>query len=449
MFESTAGECASGVPGDPARPLDAATVDAWAAALGALDERADDAGRIDSIRALERLKCAAEAAQAVLTADFDASQRAAAAARGVRPERRARGIAEQVALARRESPHRGRQHLGLARVLRGEMPFTMAAFAAGRITEWRATLLARETACLERDDRGRIDAEVAADADRLEAMGDAELVAAVRRLAYRLDPASVVTRRRRAEADRRVTLRPAPDVMAQLSALLPAAQGVAVFAALRSAADGATGAGDPRTRGQIMADTLVERVTGQSSAGAVPTHVDLVVPDDVLLGDREDAAHLDGYGPVPAELAREMVAGAPDLAVLRRLYAAPGSGRLVAMDSSARRFPAGLAHLIRLRDQTCRTPWCDAPIRHTDHVVPHEDCGPTSEANGQGLCESCNHAKQAWGWLTRPAPDPRHRVEITTPTGHHYRSRAPNLDPHRPGPDRIDVGFGTLVYVAA
>ena len=44
--------------------------------------------------------------------------------------------------------------------------------------------------------------------------------------------------------------------------------------------------GDPRGRGQIMADTLVERVTGQASADAVPLLVNLVVSDGVLFGVR-------------------------------------------------------------------------------------------------------------------------------------------------------------------
>ena len=82
----------------------------------------DDAAMIDEIRALEELVCAAQARQARLSAAFDRSQRATAAERGVPLERQGRGIAEQIALARRESPHRGRQHLGLAKVLATELP---------------------------------------------------------------------------------------------------------------------------------------------------------------------------------------------------------------------------------------------------------------------------------------------------------------------------------------
>jgi hypothetical protein len=72
-------------------------------------------------------------------ATFDAAQRAAQAQpRGVPAAQRGRGVAEEVGLARRESPPRGRLHRGLAKVLDTELPCTAAAFAAGRITEWRA-----------------------------------------------------------------------------------------------------------------------------------------------------------------------------------------------------------------------------------------------------------------------------------------------------------------------
>ena len=52
----------------------------------------------------------------------------------------------------------------------------------------------------------------------------------------------------------------------------------------------------------------------------------------------------------------------------------------------------------RLRDQRCRTPYCDAPIRHRDHAEPHNRGGPTSALNGLGSCERCNYAKEAPGW---------------------------------------------------
>ncbi|MGO4230649.1 HNH endonuclease, partial [Arthrobacter sp. YAF34] len=79
------------------------------------------------------------------------------------------------------------------------------------------------------------------------------------------------------------------------------------------------------------------------------------------------------------------------------------------------------------RDHTCRTPYCDAPIRHLDHIVPHHAGGQTTSTNGAGLCEACNHTKETPGWNARPRPGPRHTLELTTPTGHTHHSTAPPL----------------------
>jgi hypothetical protein len=287
--------------------------DVQALVRDAASPRLSDAERIDLLRGLEELKCITEAAQAALTADFAESQEAKAADAGVPTHRRSRGIAAQIALARRESPHRGQRHLALATILPTELPHTWAAFRTGHITEWAATLIARETACLALEQRLEVDHRLAANPETLEAMGIGELTNQARALAAELDPASVAERRRRAEQERRVTLRPAPDTMSQLSALLPVKDGVAVLAALISAADAATGAGDTRTRGQIMADTLVERITGRAplDEGADPgVTVNVVVPDTVLTGQTHTGAHITSYGPIPADLARDLAAGA-------------------------------------------------------------------------------------------------------------------------------------------
>lgn len=388
----------------------------------------DDAGRLDAIRALEELACTVSAAQTALAAELAESVDNDHEVLGIPADRRGQGLASMVALARRESPHRGRRHLGLARVVQRELPHTWSAWRAGRITEWRATVMARETACLSLEHRLAIDELLAADRDAFEAMSERQVVAAATAEAARLDGASLVLRRRKAESERCVSIRPAPDTMVWLTALLPLAEGVAVHAALIRGADTARAQGDPRTKGQVMADELVARVTGDSADRGPGVTLDLVMPHDALLGASDEPARLADLGPIPAELARELVAGSVASGKevwLRRLYASPTTGELVAMDSRARRFPVGLARFIRLRDQVCRTPWCDAPIRHTDHVQRHDDGGPTSGHNGQGACEACNYAKEAPRWRARPGPDGS--VTTTLPTGHTYSTRPPPI----------------------
>ncbi len=414
--------------------LDAETIVRWQRELTAglaAPSGLDDGGRIDALRALEQLGCVVTAAQAQLTVELDGSQRDQQATLGTPSARRGRGVAAQVAWARRESPHRGQRHLGLARVAADELPRTWEAWRAGLITEWKATLIARETACLSREERTEVDRRVAGDAARLEAMGERELVSTVQAEAYRLDPASFVMRRRRAEADRHVTLRPAPDTMTWLTALLPVKDGVAVHAALTRTAQSARAGGDPRSKGQVMADTLVSRALAPGTVGPpeVPISLHLAMSDHVLFGTREEPALLDGFGPIPAELARELVTGAcsrDERVWLRRLYTRPATGELVAAEARGRLFRKSLARFIRLRDRTCRTPWCDAPVRHCDHALDHARAGPTSLDNAQGLCETCDYAKQAPGWRARPSPAADgHEIETTLPTGHRYRSRPP------------------------
>jgi len=389
---------------------------------------------VDQITALEDLKAACAAARAKATMNLDAKRRQQHQEQGLPEKKIGVGIASEVGLARRVSPHRGGRHLGFARAVVDEMPYTMAALEAGHLSEWRATILVRETAYLDVADRIAIDAALCADPDALHGLGDKALTARAKALAYQRDPHAVVARAAKAAKDRRVTSRPAPDSMATVSALLPVAQGVGVIAALRRAADLHHGDGDGRSRDQIMADVLFERVTGSSAADGPPITVNLVVSDATLLGEGDDAALVDGYGPIPAGLARQLVTAAADRdtkLAIRRLFATPATGALVAMESVARVFPKALALLIRLRDQICRTPYCDAPIRHIDHVVPHGKDGPTDSNNGQGLCEDCNYTKQAPGWrsATEESETQRHTVSVTTPTGHRHTSTAPAL-PH-------------------
>ena len=410
---------------------------------------------IGQLRALEEMKSAITGLQAQIAVAFDLAQRAEQAEAGIPAVERGKGVGAQVALARRESPNRGSRLLGLAKALVTEMPRTLAALSSGQLNEWRATLLVKETACLSVEDRAAVDEELAPDTGTFDGAGDKAIIAAAKAAAYRRDPRSVAQRSSHAASERTVSLRPAPDTMTYLTALLPVAQGVAVYAALTRTADSARSSGDPRNRGQVMADTLVERVTG-TPGGISEINLDLVMTDRTLLQGDSEPARLQGYGIVPGEWARELLglgqagpspngstpsgSGHTDWARaaqdqeftvwLRRLYTAPATGELLSIDSKARLFPTRLRRFIETRDHTCRTPYCDAPIRHTDHIVPWRSGGTTTLDNGAGLCEACNHTKENPGWNAKPLPADAHTLQIKTPTGHSYHSTAPPLPGH-------------------
>ena len=152
--------------------------------------------------------------------------------------------------------------------------------------------------------------------------------------------------------------------------------------------------------------------------------IGLVMSDRTLFDGDNEPAFLTGYGPIPAPLARRLVREAsPTIkSWIRRLYTDPGTGQLIDADSKRRTFSHAARQFLVARDQTCRGPFCDAPIRHADHVVSHDNGGPTRTANGQGLCERCNYTKEEPGWHSEVD---EHGITITTPTGHTARSVPP------------------------
>jgi hypothetical protein len=145
--------------------------------------------------------------------------------------------------------------------------------------------------------------------------------------------------------------------------------------------------------------------------------------------------HPDAIGRGIAEQIGEIVTSSQGRKWWRRLFTAPSDvkghcGPIVGGDSTRRCFDGWLAQLIKVRDQSCTDPFCDAPIRHIDHIRRHSEGGPTTYINGRGVCERGNYIREMPGWRVRlidcgfhTGP---HTMIITTPTGHHYLSRAPD-----------------------
>jgi hypothetical protein len=387
-----------------------------------------DAVRIDRIARLEKIKAAAAALQMAESVRFAQSQVAVQLAADVHPDKIGRGIADQLGLACRISGFEAARRLGVARALWSDLPGTHRLLVAGEISEYVASLVVTETRHLDVGTRLGVDAKISAAG--ISRMGPRSAATCARKFAYEADPEGYVQRGRTERKHRRVTLRPAPDTMSLLSGYLPAEQGVACLKSLRDQADALKAGGDPRCRDQIMADTLVERLTGQADAADVNAELQIVMPLDALLDAKNQSpAELNGYGPLPADLARDLMRTSKGRLWWRRLYAAPVGGPLVGGDPHRRHFDGHLRKLIMWRDRQCRDPFCDAPIRHIDHIQRFSDGGLTIYPNGRGACERGNYARETPGWKVEAVSsglDGRtHTIMITTPTGHIYLSRAP------------------------
>ncbi|MHA6785160.1 DUF222 domain-containing protein [Pseudonocardia saturnea] len=374
-----------------------------------------EAALIERITRLEERKAAIAAEQADAILEFSRAHAMSQTSGSVEPEALERSIAAQVGLACRVSPTEGRRRVRIARDLHNGHTRVRDVFATGALSEYKTATIVAATAHLSPAERAEVDARLAE--LRVETLGVRRIHDLARTLAAEVAPEKFTARCRAARSGRRVTVRPSADGMANLTAHLPVEQAVACYAALAAAVNQVAVQPEPvtRGRGQIMADTLVERLTGQALASDVAVEIQIVVPVEALVDPGSPLpAQVPGHGPVPVDL----LTTGEGQKTWRRLVTREGI--VIGGDSRRRLFTGRLAALIRARNGgRCREPYCDAPIRHIDHIRRWTDGGRTEYENGRGLCAFHNHVRETRGWTARTT---RRGIETTTPTGHVYTS---------------------------
>ncbi|BBG03000.1 MULTISPECIES: HNH endonuclease signature motif containing protein [Pseudonocardia] len=371
-----------------------------------------EAELIDQIAQLQTLQNSIAALQTARIRAFARAHVAGRTASGhVEPEKLDRSVRAQVALATRTSPTVAATRFRVARDLHDGLDLVRALHAAGELSADAAAAVAAATDHLDRAGRTEVDRRLAA--HDLTRLGLGRIRDLARSIAAQVAPQQFRDRAVRARAERRVTVRPAPDGMAYLSAYLPLEQAVSCLAALNRAHTEASVAPEPLTRGrgQFAADTLVERLTGAAHAGETDLQLQVLVPLELLVDpDSPLPVEIPGYGPVPADL----LATARGRLSWRRLVTRRGT--VVGGESRQRCFTGLLAEIIRARTRNrCAEPYCDAPIRHIDHIRRVADGGVTDLDTGRGVCEFHNHVREQPGWAVEHTPG---GITTTTPTGH-------------------------------
>ena len=330
-------------------------------------------------------------------------------------------IIGEIAMARHIGPAAAGSQFALA-VGMGRLPRVFDLFASGAISEATARAVAAETAALHLDDAVIADAEIAG---KIPGMTTIEAKHAAARVVISIDAEAAYQRATANRADQRVSMTPETDGVATLHVRGPAEQILAAHKALDDWATGLRATGDPRTRGQIMCQTLVERVTGMSYADEADVEINLVLDAETLVADGDHPVDLEGYGPISPDVAEEIVGRARNASV-RRLLTDPVDGTLVVREPRRRRFDGPTAAHIKTRDRRCRQPGCDLKIRHNDHVHAYEHGGQTVAENGQGLCTRSHTLKHQPGWKVWTEGT---TTIWRTPTGHQYRSEPPPVLP--------------------
>ena len=239
----------------------------------------------------------------------------------------------------------------------------------------------------------------------------------------------------RGVADRRMEYRPDRDGMAWISLYLPGDTACAIWNRTTATARGLQGPAENRTITQLRPDIAASLLLGAGNTttelGKVPTpraDVLVTVPVVSFLGLTDEPAVLDGLGPIPASMARKLVAdGAHSF---YRVLVDPRDGAPLEIGRTRYRLTETIKQWIRMRDGKCTFPGCNnqSPDNDTDHLTAWEHGGTTGASNLGQLCPKHHRLKHARPWIPDSATE-NEPPGWTSPTGRHYNPEHPAPEP--------------------
>lgn len=337
----------------------------------------------------------------------------------------------------------------------GAHPVLAAALRAGTIDARKVDVVLKETLPLvDGDQRAAVIADATGQGAGLTAP---QLCRYTRRRCIEADPSTAKDRARRAKKDRGVELTWRNDSMAFLGAFLPAPAAVAAFTVLDALACAAKVPGDDRNIDQRRADAFADIFTSILDTGVTPAgahlagrhgkrvSINVTVAATTLLGLDELPGELEGYGPIPAPLARELAQDG----TWRRIVTDPVTGTFVERGKVTYRPGADLTGTVLTRDVTCTFSGCRQPAARCeiDHLVPFDHTRPADDQTVEdNLGPACKHHHQAktdkiWNATRDPVTG---TCTWTSPLGITYTRTpirmyvAPRALEHRPPTRHVD-----------
>ncbi len=320
-------------------------------------------------------------------------------------------VAAALCLTRRTAEER----LALALALRRRLPAVWRALAEGRIDGWRARVIDRGTGHLEEAEARRVANEVLPAA---EGLTTGQLRALIRRVCMDAAPDDAAKRYRAGVEERRVVAEPAVDGTVHLLGInLPPDRVAAARARINHLAKRLRRNGETRTMDQLRADVFLDLLDGSRTAtgGTVEVRVDLAT-----LAELEDhPGDLAGYGPVVAEIARDLTRRYSG-GTWRYVATHPELDLPVAVGVLRRRPDAAQRRALHSAHRTCIFPGCRMPAGSCDldHTTPWAEGGPTVVGNLAPLCRHHHRLKDFAAWGYRPRGDGDY--QWTSPLGRTY-----------------------------
>ena len=392
------------------------------------------------------------------------------------------GVVSEVACVLTVSERSASALLAQSRELTTTLPVTYEALQEGSISWQHARVMVDETANLDPGVAAALEAHfLDPDAPNPATCPAGEMVPSrfrhkARTWRERHHPVSIEKRHAKSVLDRRLEYAPDRDGMAWLSAYLPADQAAGIWNRMTAAARALQGPTETRTITQMRADVAAklllsagfatsspmngsaDQTSGSSaSAGtasisisishdgvagrlAVPDGVDagrvpfpaaqvlVTVPVFALMGLTDEPATLDGYGPIPASMARKLVEdGASSF---HRVLTDPRDGAPLEIGRTSYRIPAAMRQWLRLRDGKCSFPGCSNQSldNEADHILAWADGGTTGITNLGQPCPKHHRLKHSTAWTPTEAGKDQ-PPGWTSPTGRHYRSEHQDWEP--------------------
>ncbi|MFP3914348.1 MAG: DUF222 domain-containing protein, partial [Actinomycetota bacterium] len=267
-------------------------------------------------------------------------------------------VADEVAAALRLTPHSADREVGLAYRL-SVLAEVREALRAGRIDLGRARVLCEETSHLEPAEAREVACSLLEEAPELTAR---QLGGRLRRRCQEQNPDAARKRYEDGVDERRVEDHSNPDGTGDLwGRQLPADRVVAIRNRINDLARSLQAEGDERTLDQLRADIFMDllqgnALSGSGRSGAVEMRVDLLT----LLELDDRSAELAGWGPIVADLARQVARSQQD-GQWRFTVTDPETGLPLHTGVTRRRPTAGQQRQIQARNPTCTFPGCPTP----------------------------------------------------------------------------------------
>lgn len=310
------------------------------------------------------------------------------------------------------------RQLDFAATLVSDYPQVWGMLHAGQIDLVRARVVVDQTCHLEPEVRDQV---VRMALERAPTQTTGLLAARIRRLAIWVAPDNAREKYRQGLEERRVVSDANPDGTANLSGLqLSPADTQAVMRKINRLSHQVKATGDPRSIDQIRADIFLDLLKGRDQqTGTSRAVVDIQVDLTTLLQLDERPGELPGWGPVIADISRQVV---DEQHEAEWRYTITDESGVVSSGTTRRRPRAGLKRLVQAKAPVCVFPGCRVPSLDCDldHNQPWTEHGPTIEENLGPLCRH-HHVIRHHGW-TVVQTDPG-SYQLTSPLGHTYTSR--------------------------